>query len=654
MYQGRYSMFGKGKSSSDVKKSSIRFDEKLLKWDFQSESLGGKDDKYSQIYHNYREYFTHFKNEFTDVKSISSQLEGVIENLSETSVSVKSSTEYIARGSQSQAEDIGRCMNVADNLAQKINSMDAQSKELIQLAYGMSEENLSGKDAINNLTLNQEKNQEVIQSITEEIYLLLSKTQKINEVTNVLYGIASQTNLLALNASIEAARAGEAGKGFAVVADEVRKLSEESRAASEHINNSIADIVKELDMLKQTIDMSGDTFEAQTIAVEKATRTMEAVNTSVDSFIERQKEFNHEVVALSQDKEVLIDSISSIASVVEEASATTEEVASLTITQDSLTGLLVKMSQELCSKVDLMDENSKKIQTPVLNKSKKKVAMIWDLDDPFWEPATKEAIKSGKILNFDIQIFAPKTRGDSGTNEMVSYLDKILEECYDAIVISPIIDPKVADRLKKATDMGIKIVFIQSIVPGIPYEALAGTNAIQCGANAANVARNLIDNKGEVIISMWKNNKLESIEERAQGFIQELSKQRDIRITKVDVSGEPTKEEAEQEIKKMLQNNPNTDLLFATNVGWGLAYARYLEKYKPNVKVVTIDFTKDVAQYMKKGCVDAAIAQRPFAWGSVTLEILSDVFKGKKVNKYKDTGTYEVNMNNIQIFEQRF
>lgn len=647
-------MWSKGKKTAGQKNSESIVD-KLLNWDYTEELQDVKgDQRQAQVYQNYRTYFTQFKNDFSNVKSVSSQLEGVVESMVEASASVKMSAEYIAQGSQSQAEDVGRCMDVADILANKIVSMDHKSKELIQLALDMNEENASGKEAISNLTANQEKNQEVIKTITDEIYVLLNKTQKINEVTQVLYDIASQTNLLALNASIEAARAGEAGKGFAVVADEVRKLSEESRMASEHINGSIADINKELDSLKKIIDMSGETFDAQTVAVKKATETMEGVSSAVDVFIERQKEFNKDVDSLSGEKERLIDSIGNIASVVQEASATTEEVASLTITQDSTAGLLVKMARDLCGKVDLIEERSKQVRTASFDNKKKKVAMIWDLDDPFWEPAAKEAHKTAKVLDFDISIFAPKTRGNQGTAEMVSFLDQILEGGFDGIVISPINDPKVADRLKKATDKGIKVIFIQSVVAGIPYEGLVGTNAIQCGMNAGKVAKQLINNAGEIIVGMWADNKMETIEERAEGFIKEVSKEHNIKIHKVDVVGEPSADEAERTISKMLKDHPNTSLVYATNVGWGLAYAKYVEKHHPKLTVVTIDFTKDVANQMKKGNINAAIAQRPFAWGSVTLELMADVFDGKKVNNYTDTGTYEVNKNNMQIFEQRF
>ncbi len=638
---------------SKTKQSKSAALNKLLNWHYQEEEEL-EEGITKQIYENYRTYFTDFKNEFENVKSISGQLEGVVEEIVDAAGSVRLSAEFIAKGAQSQTEDVGRCMEVADHLAEKINSMDLKSKQLIQLAYGMSEENISGKAAINNLIVNQEKNHQVIETITEEIYVLLNKTQTITEVTRVLYGIASQTNLLALNASIEAARAGEAGKGFAVVAEEVRKLSEESRQASEHINQSITDVVKELDKLKAVIDTSGTIFSAQTEAVDKVIKSVEKVSFTVDDFIERQKEFHTDVEVLTGEKEKLLDSIGSIASVVEEASATTEEVASLTINQNSMADILVKMSQNLCNKVEVIHNNSSMIQTAVSLKKKKKIAMIWDLNDPFWEPAAKEAEKTAKILDFEVTIHAPKTRGSQGTKEMEEILNQILKENYDAIVISPIADTRITEALKKAVNQGIKIIFILSTAEGVSYEALIGTNALECGINSGKVVKHLLNNEGEVIIGMWSDYKLPTIEERAEGFLKEVAKNSKIKVNKVDVVGEPSEAEAEKIISKMLKDYPAVKLVFATNVGWGLAYARYMNRHHPDIKVVTVDFTKDIADHMRKGNIHTAIAQRPFLWGSMTLELLVDVFAGKPVNRYTDTGTYEVNMNNIQIFEQRF
>ncbi len=627
--------------------------QRMLDWDFESEFIGSDNKDQNDMYHNYRKYFTQFRNEFGNVKSISGQLEGVVEEIVDASQSVRHSSEYIAQGAQTQAEDVGRCMGVADHFSEKINEMDQKSKELIGLAFDMSKVNAEGKDAIHNLSVNQEKNEKVMQEITGAIYTLLSKTQNITEITKVLYSIASQTNLLALNASIEAARAGEAGKGFAVVAEEVRKLSEESRQASEDISRSLTDITGQLDNLKGVMDSSTAIFGEQNHAVGKVIESVEQVNGTADVFIKKQQDFGEEVGQLTKEKNTLIEALGSIAAVVEESSATTEEVASLTISQNSLADILVKMTRELCEKVTLIERSSVIIKTSAITKKKKKIALIWDLDDPFWEPAAKEAQKTAKVLDMDIEIFAPKARGEQGTKEMIDILRRISIGGFDGIAISPIENDDVARELKTITDKGTKVIFIQSPVKGIPHESVIGTNTLQCGRSAGKIVNQLLNGAGEVIVGMWTDYKLASVEERAEGFMKELKETSNITVHQVGVMGEPSKEEAERVITKMLKDYPNAKLLFSTNIGWGLAYARYVESHSLDMKVVTIDFTKEVAEHMKKGSIKAAIAQRPFIWGSVPLETFVDVFAGKEVKKTVDTGTYEVNAGNLKIFEQR-
>jgi methyl-accepting chemotaxis protein len=125
----------------------------------------------------------------------------------------------------------------------------------------------------------------VAQDTTHTVGKLGESSVEIGKVIKVITSIAQQTNLLALNATIEAARAGEAGKGFAVVANEVKELARQTAGATEEISRKIE-------------------------AIQTDTRGVVQAITQISEIIRQINDFQN-----------------TIASAVEEQSATTNEIA---------------------------------------------------------------------------------------------------------------------------------------------------------------------------------------------------------------------------------------------------------------------------------------------------------------------------------------
>ncbi|MEE4241947.1 MAG: methyl-accepting chemotaxis protein [Desulfopila sp.] len=191
--------------------------------------------------------------------------------------------------------------------------------------------------------LNTENARSKMEQLEKEVQQLGAAGEDISKVTDTIAEISDQVNLLALNATIEAARAGEAGKGFAVVAHEIKELAQQTAKAATEIQTRIDEVqrvtqttVNGIVEAARLVTNNTDIVSTIATAVEEQTATVNEIAGSLSAAFEKLEHANAKVAKASDyaaDMADMADSVTDSVSEVDNA------VVTINATSDQLKNL---------------------------------------------------------------------------------------------------------------------------------------------------------------------------------------------------------------------------------------------------------------------------------------------------------------------------
>jgi methyl-accepting chemotaxis protein len=271
-------------------------------------------------------------------------IRGSTEILSKESSELSVSAKEISLATRNQAESSAATAAAIEELTVSINEVseialttERNSRETAELAG-------KGGDVVREAAQKIESIAASVHDSTGRIQSLVTRSQEIGKITQVIKEIADQTNLLALNAAIEAARAGEQGRGFAVVADEVRKLAERTTQATSEISQMVEAIQK--DTQQTVVSMENATplvKQGQELAMQ-ATVVLGDIQSQATDSLSKAKEVANATKAQAVTANEIANHVENIASMTEETNAASQ---SNSAAADQLNMLAGKLQEDM-------------------------------------------------------------------------------------------------------------------------------------------------------------------------------------------------------------------------------------------------------------------------------------------------------------------
>ena len=218
-------------------------------------------------------------------------------------------------------------------------------------------------------------------------------------------------------------------------------------------------------------------------------------------------------------------------------------------------------------------------------------------------------------------------------------------------MLAPLDDTALKRPVAMAMEKKIPVVIFDSALKGEPgrdYISFVATNNRKGGNMGGTKLGELLGGKGQVALLRYQVGSA-STDEREAGFTEAIAKQPDLHIIVDNRYAGATAGEAKTAAMNMIDKLKEADGVFSPNESstFGMLLALRQNNLAGKIKFVGFDTSPILLDALRKGEINALVAQDPQKMGYLGVKAVVDQLRGQKVEPVIDTGVALVTPQNI-------
>ena len=267
----------------------------------------------------------------------------------------------------------------------------------------------------------------------------------------------------------------------------------------------------------------------------------------------------------------------------------------------------------------------------------------------FWRAVEGGAREGAKEAGAEIMWKGSLKEDDPA--QQIQIFEQFVAEDVDGIVLAPIDDTALMRPVAAAMQKGIPVVIMDSALKGEPpkdFVCTVSTNNHRAGEMAGEQLGKLLDGKGRVVLFRYIE-VCASTGQREAGFLAAIKKFPEIQVIVDNRYSGTTISEAHSAALNMLDKLKEADGIFCSNgrSTLGMLLALKQNNLAGSKKLVGFDTSPGLVEGLKRGEIQALVAQNPKKMGREAVQALVAKMKGETVLAVIDSGAAVVTKENL-------